>query len=55
MHDHAHSHRHHHHASARPRAGAVPYSLLRMSVGERLVYVAVVVAAIWGGVFWAVS
>lgn len=52
---HAHESGGHAHALA-PRATApTEPSLLRMSVATRLTGVAAAIAAIWGGVFWAVS
>jgi hypothetical protein len=50
LHSHPHSHAHSH-APATPRP--VPFSLLRLSMIERLVGAAALIALIWGGVFWA--
>jgi hypothetical protein len=44
---------HHHHSGHVHPSAAVAPSFLRMSVGERLVIVAVVVALLWGAAFWA--
>lgn len=44
-HDHAHSHE----AARVPR----PLSALRLSGGDRLLGVAIVAAALWAGVYWA--
>jgi len=46
---------HHHHAGHAHPAAAVSPSLLRMSVSERLAAVAIVIAVLWGAVFWALS
>jgi hypothetical protein len=46
------THHHHHPGHAHPSPRIAP-SLLRLSVGARLAMVAVVVAALWGAVFWA--
>lgn len=51
-HGHGHDHGHHHAAPARREAGI---SLLRLSVPQRLGFVIVAVALIWGGVYWALS
>ena len=46
---------HHHHAGhAHPPATVSP-SILRLSALQRLAAVAVVVALLWGAVFWAIS
>ena len=53
-HDHAH-HEHDHGPEAAPHAvAALPsISLLRMSLGQRIGWAGLVIAAIWAGVFWA--
>jgi hypothetical protein len=51
------SHHHHHHHDpdhAHPSAAVAP-SLLRLSAAERLVGAAVVIALLWGAVFWAIA
>ncbi len=48
------AHHHHHPGEAHPSAQVAP-SLLRMSVAERLAGAAVVIALLWGAVFWAMS
>jgi hypothetical protein len=51
---HGHGHDHgHSHAGPAPREAGV--SLLRLSVVQRLGFVLVAVALIWGGVWWALS
>jgi hypothetical protein len=49
-------HVHHHHAAgeAHPRATIAP-SILRLSAWERLAAAAVIIAAMWGAVCWAMS
>lgn len=49
-------HPHHHHPASRghPPAAIAP-SLLRMALAARLATVAVLIAVIWGAVFWAMS
>ena len=49
-----HHHHHHHPDEAHPAAAVAP-SLLRLSAIERLAGAAVVVALLWGAVFWAIS
>jgi len=50
-----HDHHHHHHAGhAHPPATVSP-SILRMSALERLISAAVVIAALWGAVVWALA
>jgi hypothetical protein len=46
--NHAHSH------AARGRKGAA-FSLLRLSAAQRLGIVSIAVAALWGGVHWALT
>jgi hypothetical protein len=48
------SHHHHHPGHAHPSATVAP-SILRLSALERLAAVAVVVAVLWGAVFWAMA
>jgi hypothetical protein len=50
------SHPHHHHAvgEAHPRASISP-SILRLAAWERLAAAAVVMAVLWGAVYWAMS
>ncbi len=61
QHDHGHDHGHEHaHSHARPavahaRPARASASLLRMSAPERLAVAGGAVAAIWMGVFWAIS
>jgi hypothetical protein len=47
---------HHHHAPghAHPPASVSP-SILRLSAWERLAVAAVIIAALWGAVAWAIS
>jgi hypothetical protein len=47
-------HHHHHPGEAHPAADVAP-SLLRLSAMERLAGAAVVIALLWGAVFWAIS
>jgi hypothetical protein len=47
-------HHHHHPGRAHPPASVAP-SILRLSALERLAMVTVVIAALWGAVFWAMS
>jgi len=49
-----HHHHHHHPDEAHPAAAVAP-SLLRLSAIERLAGAAVVIALLWGAVFWAIS
>jgi hypothetical protein len=44
------THLHLHSPAVHPRA---PFSLLRLSIVERLAGASVLIALIWGGVFWA--
>jgi hypothetical protein len=47
------SHHHHHHAGhSHPPASIAP-SILRLSVGVRLLASAVLIAFLWAAVFWA--
>ena len=46
---------HHHHSGHVHPPAAVAPSFLRMSVAERLVIVAVVLALLWVAAFWAMS
>ena len=48
------AHHHHHPGYAHPPATISP-SILRLSALERLAAVAVVVAVLWGAVFWAMA
>ena len=48
------AHHHHHAGHAHPPAIVSP-SILRLSALERLAAVAVVIAMLWGAVFWAMS
>ncbi|WP_188519556.1 hypothetical protein [Alsobacter metallidurans] len=43
------------HAHPHPRPAHAPFSLLRLSVGQRLMGAGVVVALIWALVFWAIG
>ena len=57
---HTHDHSGHAHAGGQAhvhvrRARVPAASLLRLSLGERLAGVAVLILALWAGVFWAVS
>ena len=47
-------HHHHHPGHAHPSATVSP-SILRLSALERLGAVAVLIVALWGAVFWAMS
>jgi hypothetical protein len=49
-----HPHHHHHPGEGHPPAAISP-SMLRMSVFERLAIAAVLVAALWGVVAWAMT
>jgi hypothetical protein len=46
---------HHHHPGHAHPPVAVSLSLLRLSVWERLAVAAVMIAVLWGAVFWAIS
>ena len=48
------AHHHHHPGHAHPSATVTP-SILRLSALERLAAVTVIVAALWGAVFWAMA
>ncbi len=48
------AHHHHHPGHAHPAATVSP-SILRLSALERLAAAAVVIVALWGAVFWAMS
>jgi len=48
------AHHHHHPGHAHPSATVSP-SILRLSALERLAAVAVIVAVLWGAVFWAMT
>jgi hypothetical protein len=52
----SHPHPHHHHDPdhAHPSAAVAP-SLLRLSAAERLAGAAVLIALMWGAVFWAIA
>jgi len=47
-------HHHHHHGHEHPPASISP-SILRLSALERLAAVAVIIAALWGAVIWAMN
>ena len=47
-------HPHHHAGHAHPPARVAP-SILRLSALERLAAVAVLIAALWGAVVWAMA
>jgi hypothetical protein len=47
-----HHHHHHPHGHAHPSAAAAP-SILRLSVTQRLSFMAVLIALVWAAVFWA--
>ena len=47
-------HHHHHPGHVHPPASVAP-SILRLSVLERLAAVAVLIAVLWGAVFWAMA
>ena len=49
-----HHHHHHPHGHAHPPAAVAP-SILRLSAIERLACVTVLIALIWGAVFWAMQ
>jgi len=50
------SHPQHHHQSGDAHPPVAPLaSILRASVGQRLVIAALFVAAIWGCIFWAMA
>jgi len=54
---HTHSHHHHHHhppGVGHPPATVAP-SILRMSLFERLGIAMVLIAVLWGAVFWAMK
>ncbi len=56
-HTHGHTHGHHHGHAHHPhdaRAEGRP-SLLRLSAGARLAAATVVIAALWGAIFWAMK
>ena len=44
---------HHHAPGAHPVT--VPPSILRLSAWERLAYAAVIIALLWGAVYWAMA
>ena len=48
------AHHHHHPGHVHPAATVAP-SILRLSALERLAAVAVIVAVLWGAVFWAMA
>lgn len=54
-HEHAHDHAHPHEHGHGPRRAEPGLSLLRMSAAQRLGGAAVVLALLWGGVFWALT
>lgn len=47
-------HHHHHPGHAHPPASVSP-SILRLSALERLAAVAILIAVLWGAVFWAMA
>jgi len=47
-------HHHHHPGDTHPPATVSP-SILRLSALERLAAVTVLIAALWGAVFWAMA
>ena len=47
-------HHHHHPGQVHPPATVAP-SILRLSALERLAAVAVLIAVLWGAVFWAMA
>jgi hypothetical protein len=47
-------HHHHHPGRAHPPATVAP-SILRLSALERLAAVTVLIAVLWGAVFWAMA
>jgi hypothetical protein len=49
-----HLHHHHHPDHAHPSAALAP-SLLRLSAAERLAGAAVLIALLWGAVWWAIA
>jgi hypothetical protein len=54
-HPHHHHPHHHHPAGAAHPAAQISPSLLRLSAAERLAGAAVVIALLWGAVFWAIA
>jgi hypothetical protein len=48
-------HHHHHHPGHSHPPATVSPSILRLSAYERLAAVAVMIVALWGAVFWAMS
>jgi len=54
-HSHSHHPHHHHDAGHAHPSAAVVLSLLRLSAAERLAAVAVLIALLWGAVFWAIA
>jgi hypothetical protein len=52
---HGRAHGHHHAAEERHPPASIAPSILRMSAAERLAVVAVVIAALWGTVYWALT
>jgi hypothetical protein len=50
-----HAHHHHHHAGHVHPPASVSGSILRLSAPERLAVAAVLVAALWLAVLWAMS
>jgi hypothetical protein len=50
-----HEQHHHHHPGRAHPAAAVSPSLLRLSAFERLAAAAVVIALLWGAVWWAMA
>ena len=51
----AHDAEHHHHAGHAHPPATISLSILRLSALERLAAVAVIAAALWGAVFWAMA
>jgi hypothetical protein len=48
-------HRHHHHPGEGHPPASISPSILRMSVPERLAIAAVLIAVVWGAVFWTMK
>jgi hypothetical protein len=46
---------HHHRTGERHPAAAVPPSILRMGIGERLAIAALMIALIWATALWAMA
>jgi len=52
---HEHHHHHHHDPDHAHPSATVSASILRLSVMERLAAAAVVIAVVWGAVYWAMT